>query len=251
LFVAGLCVCTAGSAVAEGVPEPVCAKARSAAFDSGPALDGRAATIVAIGSSSTEGISRNSRERLYPAAMEARLRQRWPHSEIRVVNKGRGGEVMSETLKRFETDVIALKPSLVVWQLGVNDILRYDGVDGRRDEIRTGLKLLADKGIPVVLLDLQYAPIVVRDPDAGAMQDLIDRAAREGIRGRVFHFRRYAIMKTLAEKEAVPMTAMTDSDGLHMTDAMHSCVGILLADMVTANTAVSAATAPALASAQR
>ncbi len=246
-FVAVFCLSTGGLAVADGVPEPVCARAKTAAYDSGPALDARAVTIVAIGSSSTEGIARNARERLYPAAMETRLRQRWPQADIRVVNKGRGGEVISETLKRFETDVIALKPDLVVWQLGVNDVLRFDGVEGRRDEIRAGLKLLADKGIPVVLLDLQYAPIVIRDPDATAMQDLIDRAARDGVRGRVFHFRRYAIMKALAEKEAVPMAAMTDPDGLHMTDAMHSCIGMLLADMV----ALKGTPEPSLVSAQR
>jgi acyl-CoA thioesterase I len=243
-FAAGLCLCASGFAIADGVPEPVCAKARTAAYDSGPAIDGRAVTVVAIGSSSTEGIARNARDRLYPAAMEARLRQRWPQADIRVLNKGRGGEVMSETLKRFETDVIALKPSLVVWQLGVNDVLRFDGVEGRKDEIKAGLKLLADKGIPVVLLDLQYAPIVIRDPDASAMQELIGGAARDGVRGRVFHFRRYGVMKALAENESVPMAAMTDPDGLHMTDAMHSCVGILLADMVSAAAPISASIAP-------
>jgi acyl-CoA thioesterase I len=152
--------------------------------------------------------------------------------------------VMAETIKRFEDDVIALKPNLVIWQLGVNDVLRFDGVEGRKDEIKAGLKLLMDKGIPVVLLDLQYAPIVIRDPDTGAMQDLIDSAARDGVRGRVFHFRRYAIMKTLAEKEAVPMAAMTDQDGLHMTDSMHSCIGHLLADMVSGGNVTAASSSP-------
>jgi acyl-CoA thioesterase I len=165
--------------------------------------------------------------------MQAALRQRWPQADITVVNKGRGGEVMAETLKRFEADVLSLNPSLVIWQLGVNDVLRYQGVEGRKDEIKAGLKLLADRGVPVILLDLQYAPLVLKDPDTGPMQELIDSAAKEGVRGRVHHFRRFAIMKELAEGQAVPTSQMTDPDGLHMTDAMHGCVGALLAEMVS------------------
>jgi acyl-CoA thioesterase I len=238
---AGLLAMPGAAFAAENLSDAVCDKARPAAFESRPQLDSQPSTIVAIGSSSTEGIDRNARDKLYPAALETKLRRLWPQAEITVVNKGRGGEVMADTLKRFEADVISLKPSLVVWQLGVNDVLRFDGVEGRRDEIKAGLRMLAERGIPVILLDLQYAPRVIRDPDTNAMQDLIDSAAREGVRGRVTHFRRYAIMKSLADKEAVPMARMTDPDDLHMTDAMHTCVGRLLADMIVAGVAVSPA----------
>lgn len=234
-----------GPAFPTDLTDPVCQKARSAAYDTSPAFERRPDVIVAVGSSSTEGISRNSREMLYPAALEAALKSRWPAAELKVFNRGRGGEVMADTLKRFDADVIALKPSLVIWQLGVNDVLRYQGVEGRSDEIRAGLKMLTDRGIPVVLLDLQYAPIVIRDPDAGPMQDLIDSAAREGVRGRVFHFKRFAIMKELAEKQSVPNSAMTDPDGLHMTDAMHQCVGRLLAEMISPSAPAVATPRPA------
>jgi hypothetical protein len=61
------------------------------------------------------------------------------------------------------------------------------------------------------------------------------------VKGRVYHFKRYAIMKRLAENEAVPMAAMTDTDGLHMTDAMHACVGRLLAEMIAAPSDLSSA----------
>jgi lysophospholipase L1-like esterase len=223
------------AARADDLTDPVCLKARPAAYDSSVSLPARPTTIVAVGSSSTEGVARNAREKLYPAAMEAALRERWPQADVRVVNKGRGGETMAQTLVRFEADVLALKPDLVIWQLGVNDVLRFQGVEGRREEIRAGLKLLADKAIPVILLDLQYAPAVLKDPDAAAMQSLIDEAARGGAHGRVHHFRRFAIMKALSEKLAVAAGSMTIDDGLHMTDAMHACVGRLLAEMVVGN----------------
>jgi acyl-CoA thioesterase I len=242
-FVAALgsVVAVASVSRADDLTDPVCLKARPAAYDSGVVLPARPATIVAVGSSSTEGIARNAKDKLYPAAMEAALRQRWPQADVRVVNKGRGGETMAQTLVRFEADVLALKPDLVIWQLGVNDVLRFKGTEGRNDEIKAGLKLLAERNVPVILLDLQYAPAVLRDPDTPIMQDLIGGAAREGVRGRVHHFRRFAIMKELTEKLAVPSSQMTDPDDLHMTDAMHACVGRLLAEMVAGTSDVAGA----------
>lgn len=228
-----LALFAAGPAVADSLDGDACRSARSAAFDRGPELTPRDMRIVAVGSSSTEGTARNARDKLYPAALQTTLGKLWPNARIEVVNRGKGGETMAQMLQRFETDVLALKPDLVIWQLGVNDVLRFDGVAGRREEIESGLKTLAERRIPVVLLDLQYAPAVLKDPDAQPMQAMIDEAARLGARGRVFHFRRYAAMKTLAEDHQVPVREMTDGDDLHMTDGMHACIGELLAEMIS------------------
>jgi acyl-CoA thioesterase I len=209
-----------------------CKTTRTSAFDSNVQLSGRKQTIVAIGSSSTEGVAANDKSKLYPAAMEAALKKLSPTLDVHVVNKGRGGETIKDMLARFETDVLALNPSLVIWQLGVNDVLRYSGTEGRRQEVQAGLKMLADRHIPVVLLDLQYAPVVLKDPDTGAMQSIIDEESTKGPHGRVYHFRRFALMKALAEDRKVPVAEMINADGLHMSDSMHACIGQLLAEMV-------------------
>jgi lysophospholipase L1-like esterase len=240
-------------AFAAPLDDRACRSAKEAAFDADqPISPAQTMTIVAVGSSSTEGIHANAKDKLYPATMERALRRLWPQATVKVVNKGKGGETMRETLARFETDVVALKPSLVVWQLGVNDVLVHDGVQGRREEVQAGLRTLTDRGIPVILLDLQYAPAVLRDPDSLPMQAIIDDEAKKGARARVRHFRRFAVMKSLAEKHQVPDADMTVQDGLHMTDEMHACLGQLLAEMIAPVTvgqaftpAGSAAAAPA------
>jgi len=232
------------AARADDLNNATCERARSAAFETGPALTPQPLTIVAVGSSSTEGTASNDKSKIYPAALQTSLARLWPQADVKVINKGKGGETMSATIARFETDVLPLKPSLVVWQLGVNDVLRFHGVDGRRDEIQSGLKLLNDRSIPVVLLDLQYAPMVLKDPDALPMQALIDDAARTGPKGRIFHFRRFAAMKDLAERNQVPMSEMTERDDLHMTDAMHGCIGQLLAEMIVAGPRISVSAKP-------
>jgi len=232
------------AARADDLNNATCERARSAAFETGPALTPQPLTIVAVGSSSTEGTASNDKSKIDPAALQTSLARLWPQADVKVINKGKGGETMSATIARFETDVLPLKPSLVVWQLGVNDVLRFHGVDGRRDEIQSGLKLLNDRSIPVVLLDLQYAPMVLKDPDALPMQALIDDAARTGPKGRIFHFRRFAAMKDLAERNQVPMSEMTERDDLHMTDAMHGCIGQLLAEMIVAGPRISVSAKP-------
>jgi lysophospholipase L1-like esterase len=198
-------------------------------------------TIVAVGSSSTEGIPGNDRSALYPAILEKELSTGDSSGHVRVLNRGKGGEDLPQTLARFDRDVLSAKPDLVIWQLGVNDVLANDGIADRRQLVDEGLARLAKAGVPVVLLDLQYSPRVNQDRDTPAMQGMIAEAAATGPRGRVIHFRRFAAMKALAEKEGVPMSEMIVGDGLHMTDAMHTCVGKLLAGIVTRATGASAA----------
>src|SRR5882762_1170658 len=88
------------------------------------ALRGKAPVrIVAMGSSSTAG-----REDVvpYPHRLEMYLRvpykDRFPDLRIDVLNRGRGGEEAIEELPRFDTDIFAEQPSLVIWQVGTNAV---------------------------------------------------------------------------------------------------------------------------------
>ena len=89
-------------------------------------------TIVAIGSSSTQGVGASSPAASYPSRLEAELRKRFPQVDIRVINRGKGGEDAPEELARLERDVIAEHPDLVIWQLGTNAVLRRDDLGRRR-----------------------------------------------------------------------------------------------------------------------
>ncbi|MBV8652160.1 MAG: SGNH/GDSL hydrolase family protein, partial [Alphaproteobacteria bacterium] len=62
-------------------------------------------TIVAIGSSSTEGVGASTPEATYPSRLAAELRQRLPDQTVSVINKGIGGEISSDEVARFDRDV--------------------------------------------------------------------------------------------------------------------------------------------------
>jgi lysophospholipase L1-like esterase len=92
------------------------------------------------------------------------LRERFPQIDVAVINRGKGGEDARQELNRFERDVIAEHPDLVIWQLGTNAVLRRDDVSGDGELIRAGIVQLQEGGSDVVLMDLQYAPRVLARP---------------------------------------------------------------------------------------
>jgi len=193
-----------------------------------------AVTIVALGSSSTAGAGASSIDFTYPARLEAELKARFPSVPIRVLNRGIGGEDVKEMVERMERDVAAAKPELVIWQLGTNAILRDNGVDPEQPLILDGLKRLASMNTDVVLLDPQYAPKVLKDPDAYPMVDLISDIARDK---HINLFRRFALMRYWHETSGVPFETFLSHDQLHMNDWSYGCtaryLGAAIAEAVS------------------
>src|SRR5665647_2623273 len=71
--------------------------------------------IVAIGSSTTAG---EGNIRACPGRLLCFLRDEYPNAAITLANKGIGGQEAPVELQRFDTDVIAEKSDLVIWQIG-------------------------------------------------------------------------------------------------------------------------------------
>ena len=191
----------------------------------------RELVIVAIGSSSTEGASASSSAHTYPARLSQELALRWPHLRLRVINEGVGGETASEMLKRFETDVMAHKPQLVIWQAGSNSLLRHKNLDNYLATIRTGIQRLKAAKTDVILMDPQYAPVVVAQPAHLKMVTAMRAIANDL---RVGLFQRFAVMRHWLSPGETQMADVIARDRLHMNDASYACIAKLLADSVTA-----------------
>jgi lysophospholipase L1-like esterase len=181
-------------------------------------------TIVAIGSSSTAG---EGDVVPYPYRLELGLRNRFPDRMIDVLNRGIGGQEAPEELSRFEPDVIAEAPTLVIWQVGTNAIYHRDLYDPHRvaGTIATGLGWLGALDADVILMDLQYAPALLtpqKIDDTRLMASLISAAAETA---RVNLFPRFALMQRWHEEDGIPFNTMINAaDGLHQTDWSTNCV---------------------------
>jgi hypothetical protein len=180
------------------------------------------AKIVAIGSSTTAG---EGGINAYPERLVPLLRSRYSNAGITMVNKGVGGEEAPMELKRFDRDVIAEKPDLVIWQVGTNAVWQDPNqnppsFDETASAIRNGLVKLR-KQTDVILMDLQYVPAVLtpaKKDKAIAMVEAISQLARDA---GVNVFRRFAFMKGLHQVEQVSFDRMVDPNDdkrLHDSD---------------------------------
>jgi acyl-CoA thioesterase I len=190
--------------------------------------EGGTLRVVALGSSSTEGTGQLPKSDIYAAVLERELSKELL-APVEIINKGKGGETIPKMIARIGRDVLANKPDLVIWQLGVNDVLQMDGVEGVIGPMHAALDLFREKHIPVVLVDLQAAPLVDRDKDTPIMQDAIEK---EGQRSGVMHFHRRALMRRMIEEGGVSMNDLVLKDGLHMSRLGHLCTGRMLARQI-------------------
>ncbi|WOH63222.1 SGNH/GDSL hydrolase family protein [Bradyrhizobium sp. BWA-3-5] len=178
--------------------------------------------IVAMGSSSTAG-----REDVvpYPHWMEMYLRRDTGNARIDVLNRGKGGEEADRELPRFNTDIFAEAPSLVIWQVGTNAVFRdkefdFDTVVAA---IESGLDRLRghSEDMDVMLIDPQYVPAMLLDDKADLSERMVARisAAAERVKVNVFH--RWALMRHWHVHNNIALDRMidpTDPDRLHQSD---------------------------------
>jgi acyl-CoA thioesterase-1 len=188
---------------------------------------GRPITIVALGSSSTEGAGASAPDRTYPARLAAVLREAWPDVPVTVVNKGIGGQIAGAVVGRIDTDVLALGPALVIWQVGTNEVLQ--GTDpaqfaARLDE---GVRRILASGADLVLMDAQVAPRITGD--RLAVYDGI--IAHEAQTQHVPLFSRTGLMREW-QTEDPPVEGMIGPDGLHHTDRGYACVAAALGQAI-------------------
>ena len=182
---------------------------------------GQSLTIVALGSSSTEGVGATAPQFSYPSRLAAVLQARFPEVRIRVINRGISGEMSQQMVARIERDVLPEKPDLVIWQLGTNSVLH--DVDPAADvEIaRRGIGMIKKAGADVLLMDLQYAPAVLVHPGYREMLHVLSGVARSE---DVPLFRRFAIMRHWAEDGQMTVPVMLAVDRLHMSNASYDCL---------------------------
>lgn len=188
-------------------------------------------TIVAFGSSSTAGAGASSPAATYPARLEALLRERAEGTiPITVLNRGVGGEEIRDMLVRFDRDVIAAKPDLLLWQLGTNSVLRDHAIGGNGALFAAALARIKATGADVVVINPQYAPKVLAHPAVAAMVDLISGTAKAS---SVEVFDRFAVMKYWRETREIPFETFLSPDLLHMNDWGYDCIAQLLANAIT------------------
>jgi acyl-CoA thioesterase-1 len=186
-------------------------------------------SIVAIGSSSTAGYGVAAPANSYPNRLAVELQSLLPETPLRVYNKGVNGEEAADMLRRFERDVIALQPDLVIWQVGTNGVMHDEDPATIDATVRAGVERLKRAGIDVILMDVQFAPRVLGRPGLARVTADLARTAKEEEVGR---FRRFDVMRHWLETRQLDFKRMVQEDGLHLSDQGDVCIARLLAGAI-------------------
>jgi acyl-CoA thioesterase-1 len=180
-------------------------------------------TVLAMGSSSIEGVGASRRDLSFVPLLEAGLERRMPGVEVTVVNKGIGGETAKETADRLEREVAAARPDLVIWQLGTNDVLRDRPLDDVFGDFRRGEAVLDAANVDVLLIDPQRLPEGTANPAFRGRNPALGEMARlirlEGDRKGYAVLTRFDAMAAWSGLER----GGVGPDDLHLNDQGYAC----------------------------
>ncbi len=190
--------------------------------------NGARLTIVALGSSSTAGVGASTKSAAYPAVLERQLRHRLG-PRVRVINRGVGGETIDRTAARIVRDVLPLHPTLVVWQVGTNDLLKSLPLVKFEKILAAGILTMRRHGIDVMLMSPQYFPAGELRPNLGAYLRAIDKVA-DLYDVPVLH--RHRIMAYWATSGELSVGQMLARDKFHMSDEGYQCLGEVAAAFI-------------------
>ncbi len=215
--------------------EFVCPGELTAAFDANGATlafpkggAGAPLDILAIGSSSTEGVGASSPANAYPARLEAELEKK-TGIDFDVKNAGVGGELAAGALQRLKTALKSGWAKLVIWQVGTNDAIA--GVDEAlfRATVESGVAAARAAHVPLVLIDPQFT---LACPDAVRYERFVAIVDGIGAEKHVPVLSRYAGMKGWRAKYAKALGSLLSGDGLHMNDLGYRCLAHALAEAI-------------------
>lgn len=184
--------------------------------------------IVALGSSSTEGVMASNSAHSYPAILQDALNKVFPDAHFAVINRGIGGQDAPEELARLDTDAIAVRPQLVVWQVGANGAMRHADPALFHQMIVEGVDRMQKAGIDVILMDNQRSPRIQASVEHIILEDSLRDVARQTGANL---FSRSHLMDFWADEGAKPGLFIA-SDGLHHNDLGYECISQSLARQI-------------------
>jgi acyl-CoA thioesterase I len=185
----------------------------------------RTLDILAIGSSSTEGIGASSPAYTYPARLEDELSHESGIAAA-VKNAGVSGELAVRTLQRLKGALKTGWAELVIWQVGTNDAIV--GIDETlfRATVESGLAAVRAAGVPLLLIGPLFTPTA---PDGRRYERYVAIVDDVGARDHVPVLSRYAMMKRRGSRNAL---ALLSNDGVHMNDLGYRCLAHAIAKAI-------------------
>jgi acyl-CoA thioesterase I len=181
--------------------------------------------ILAIGSSSTQGVGATAPAFSYPAQLGGDMSATWGiATDVR--NAGVGGELASVTVDRLVASLSTKWPDLVIWQVGTNDAVTGADDSAFRSILHRGVGAALATHTPMVLVDPQLYPGI---KDIARYERYVDIIEDVGASDHVPVFSRFALMQQWDSDSKMVLRNMLSADAFHMGDRGYACFAQRLA----------------------
>jgi acyl-CoA thioesterase-1 len=205
------------------LPVPLLPHTRAALATNQPLI------AVTLGSSSTRGWMSTNIAHSYPALLQRMLNDELPKADFAFINRGIGGQDAPEELARMDSDVLAIRPQLVIWQVGANGAVRDESPLVFKALVEVGIEKLKTAGADVILMDNQRSPRIMASAEHDVMNESLAEVAKDT---GVNLFSRSALMDHWAAA-GVPYDDFVAVDGFHMNNRGYACLAQAMADVIS------------------
>jgi acyl-CoA thioesterase-1 len=186
-------------------------------------------TVVTIGGASTAGMGASGAAASYPMRLQVHLSAQLPGHTVTVLNKAVARQTAAEMAGRLAKDVLAERPSLVVWETGTVDAVRGVELDAFSRTLTDGIARIKADGADVILIDPQYSPRMLALMN---LQPYLEAVHMIGDAANIDVFNRFDIMHHWIDEGRFDMTLKPPKLTAEI-DAIYDCIGQLLAQLIT------------------
>lgn len=183
--------------------------------------------ILILGTGSTAGAGTSSAAQAYPERLRQHLAAARPGLDLRIEIASYPGQTAPQLLHRLP--ILLRNPTdLVIWQTGSVDAMHKLSLQSFGQAISAGLRSIRQRGADVILMDMQYAPHSLLMGDLESYRSYLWWKSRQEEVGLL---PRHQIMAQWFEEGRFDLA--TDQPELQRAnaDAIHDCLGQLLAHM--------------------
>ncbi len=118
----------------------------------------------------------------YTSLIESMLAHALHGIDVVMINRGVSGELAASAAGRMKNEVALDEPDLVLWQVGTNDALAGVATEEFAATVKDQIDWLKAHKIDVVLVGLQFAKEMVRDPHYVDIRETLRKlAAQENV----------------------------------------------------------------------
>lgn len=185
--------------------------------------------IVAIGGASTKGAAAGNPDLAYPHRLQLALAELFPEVSFTVVNKGVPRQSTQQMLERFASDVMPEDPVLVVWETGIADAVRGIEVDDFAAALQNGIDEIKNRGIDIVLVDMQFSRSTAAVID---FERYLTTVRRVGDLNGVYVFPRFEMMRYWSEQNMFNFDEVAPDERARLAAKVYDCIGRKLAKAI-------------------